>query len=121
MHAEGILLVKPDVLVLQEMTAPMLAQLRHRLPDWSVCRRREVSEHYFNVTAMRHGSERTTSFPFPTSANGRHLVTTRHSGWTILNTHPESGLGSKVRDARESQLLHISRSHELEERGQLAF
>ena len=45
-----ILLVKPDVLVLQEMTAPMLAQLRDRLPDWHVYRRREVSEHYF-VTA----------------------------------------------------------------------
>ena len=36
---------EPDVLVLQEMTAPMLAQLRLRLPHWSVCRRREVSEY----------------------------------------------------------------------------
>ena len=35
-----ILLVKHDFLVLQEMTAPMLAQLRRRLPDWRVCRRR---------------------------------------------------------------------------------
>ena len=110
---------EPDVLVLQEMTAPMLAQLRLRLPHWSVCRRREVSEYYFNVTAMRHGSERTTSHPFLTSANGRHLITTRHSGWTILNTHAESGKTSKDRDARESQLLHISRSQEWEERDQL--
>ena len=105
---DRILPVDPDVLVLQEMTAPMLAQLRHRLPDWSVCRRREVSEHYFSVAAMRHGSERTSSHPFLTSANGRHLITTRHSGWTILNTRTESGSGSKERDARESQLLHMS-------------
>ena len=48
-----VLLVEPDFLVLQEMTAPMLAQLRHRLPDWKVCRKREVLEYYFNVTVMR--------------------------------------------------------------------
>ena len=114
-----VLLVKPDVLVLQEVTAPMLTQLRRRLPEWKVCSRSEVSEYYFNVTAMRHGSERTTSHPFLTSANGRHLITTRHNGWTILNTHTESGKTSKDRDARESQLLHISRSHESEETGQL--
>ena len=67
---------------------------------------------------MRHGSERTTSFPFPASANGRHLITTRWSGWTILNTHAESGSRPVERDARESQLLHMSRSHEFEEQGQ---
>ena len=68
---------------------------------------------------MRYGSERTTSFPFPASANGRHLITTRRSGWTIWNTHAESGSRPVERDARESQLLHMSRSHELEEQGQL--
>ena len=97
----------------------MLTQLRRRLPEWKVCRRSEVSEYYFNVTVMRHGSERTTSFPFPASANGRHLITTRWSGWTILNTHAESGSRLVERDARESQLLHMSRSHECEEQGQL--
>ena len=84
-----------------------------------VFRRNEVSEYYFNVTVMRHGSERTTSFPFPASANGRHLITTRRSGWTILNTYAESGSLYVERDARESQLLHMSRSHEFEEQGQL--
>ena len=44
-----------------EVTAPMLTQLRRRLPEWKVCRRSEVSEDYFNVTVMRHGSERTMS------------------------------------------------------------
>ena len=48
-----VLVVEPDVLVLQEMTAPMLTQLRHHLPDWKVCRRSAVSEYYFNVTVMR--------------------------------------------------------------------
>ena len=114
-----VLLVEPDALVLQEMAAPMLAQLRRRLPDWKVCRKGDVSEDYFNVTVMRHGSDRTTSFPFPASANGRHLITTRRSGWAIFNTHAESGARQAERDARESQLLHMSRSHELEEHGQL--
>ena len=63
--------------------------------------------------------QRTTSFPFPASSNGRHLITTRWSGWTILNTHAESGSRPVERDARESQLLHMSRSHELEGQGQL--
>ena len=45
-----VLLVEPDVLVLQEMTVDMLTQLRDRLPGWKVCRRSAVSENYFNVT-----------------------------------------------------------------------
>ena len=88
---DRILPVEPDVLALQEMAAPMLEQLRTRFPDWKICRRRDVSECDFNVTVMRHGSERTTSSPFLSSANGRHLVTTRRSGWTIINVHAESG------------------------------
>ena len=31
-----VLLVEPDVLVLQEVTAAMLKQLRRRLPEWKV-------------------------------------------------------------------------------------
>ena len=71
---DEVLVVKPDVLLLQEMTFAMFTQLRRRLPEWKACRKREVSEDYFNVTLMRHGSERTTPFPLPASANGRHLV-----------------------------------------------
>ena len=48
-----LLLVEPDVLVLQEMTAPMLTQLRRRLPHWRACRKSDVTEYYFNVTVMR--------------------------------------------------------------------
>ena len=36
------LIAEPDVLVLQEVTAPMLMQLRRRLPEWKACRRSEV-------------------------------------------------------------------------------
>jgi len=116
---DTVLQVDPDVLALQEVTAPMLARLRARLPDWKVYRRSEVSEIYFNVTAMKRASVRTTSFPFLASANGRHLITTRLGGWTILNTHAESGSGALERDSRESQLVHMSRSHELEDQGQV--
>ena len=39
-----VLLVEPDVLVLQAVTAPMLTQPRRRLPEWKVCRNSEVME-----------------------------------------------------------------------------
>ena len=59
-----VLLVEPDVLVLQGVTAPMLMQLHRRLPEWKVCRRSEVSEYYFNVTVMRHGCRERRRFRF---------------------------------------------------------
>ena len=112
---------EPDVLALQEMTAEMLAQLRSRLPDWKICRRRDVSTDYFNITAMRRGSDRTTSFAYPESAMGRHLITTRQGVWAIMNTHAESGRHARERDAREKQLLHISRLHQTETDDQVCF
>ena len=111
---DEVLVVKPDVLLLQEITFPMFTQLRRRLPEWKVCRKREVSEDYFNVTLMRHGADRTSSLPLPASSNGRHLVITRQRGWTIWNTHAESGSQEAARDARQRQLLHMSRLHEKE-------
>ena len=50
--------------------------------------------------------------------NGRHMITMRWGGWTVVNTHAESGSGVAERDARESQLLHMSRLHE-QENGQV--
>ena len=50
---DQVLQVDPDVLAMQEVTAPMLERLRSRLPDWKVYRRSDVSEYYFNVTAMK--------------------------------------------------------------------
>ena len=112
---QHLLGVQPDVLALQEVTTDMFAQLQSDLPGWKLYRMRTVTEEYFNVIAARHGSERTTSFPFASSANGRHLITMRWRGWTVVNTHAESGSRDVERDARESQLLHMSRLHELED------
>ena len=114
-----VLLVEPDVLVLQAVTIPRLTQLRSRLPDWRFYRRSELSECYFNVTVMRHRSERTTSCSLPASANGRHLVKTRWSGWTILNAHAESGSHPVETRAREIQLDRLSVSHVFEDHDQL--
>ena len=44
---------------------------------------------------------------------------TRRDVWTILNTHAESGSHVLERDARESQMIHLSRSHEHEDGDQL--
>ena len=68
---------------------------------------------------MRHGSERTTSCPLPASAKGRHIISTRRSGWTVLNVHAESGSRPQDRDARAIQLVDLSRSYELQDQGQL--
>ena len=37
---DEVLVVKPDVLLLQEMTFAMFTQLRRRLPEWKVCRKK---------------------------------------------------------------------------------
>ena len=51
---------------------------------------------------------------------GRHLITTRQGVWAIMNTHAESGRHARERDAREKQLLHISRLHQIEADDQLS-
>ena len=105
----------PDVLALQEMTAGMLAELQKRLPEWRICRRSaEAHCAYFNITAMRCGSDRTTSFAYPKSGSRRHIVSSRQSCWAIINTHAESGGNRDQRDMREEQLAHLSRLHDSE-------
>ena len=113
----AVLLVDPppDVLVLQEVTSDMLAQIRSRLPTWKICRRSGADEDYFNVTAMRHGtSEPHRSCLFDTSRDGRHYIKVQWNRWTIWNTHAESGSLQEQRDARERQLCEMSRKHENE-------
>ena len=44
---------EPDALLLQEVTAEMYAVVRRRLATWSVYHRRQVSEDYFVVTAVK--------------------------------------------------------------------
>ena len=78
-------------------------------------RKRQHSEEYFNVTAVRLATGlagKCTSFAFPTSHNGRHSLTVRSGDWVITNTHAESGKSSTERDARTQQLRHLSRGHE---------
>ncbi len=111
-----LLVVAPDVLLLQGVTVAMYAVVRRRLAEWKVYRKHDADEDYFNVTAVKFAPERagdkTTSFAFPTSANGRHLLTVRRRGWTFVNTHAESGGGAAERDERAALLLHMSRLHD---------
>ena len=111
---DQVLVAEPNVLVLQEMTVPMFTQLRRRLPEWKASHVDTAASSfasYFNVTLMRHGSEQTTLFPLPESANGRHLVMTHQSRWTILNIQAESGSTSPDRVVRKNQLDYMSRFH----------
>ena len=119
-----VLVVEPNVLVLQEMTIPMFTQLRRRLPEWKASHDHTAASSFansFNVTLMRHGSEKTASVPLPASANGRHLVMARQSGWTIWNTQAESGSTAQDRDVRERQLHYMSRLHQLENTANFVF
>ncbi len=116
-----ILTAMPDVILLQEVTAEMHAVVRLRLaPEagWKVYRRHEITEDYFNVSAVRIAvdtvQDKTTSYAFRASDNGRHYVTVRRKGWTIVNVHAESGGRAEQRDNRCAQLLHMSRVHEQE-------
>ena len=59
------------------------------------------------------GVVKTKSRPFPSSQQGRHLLTVYAQEWSITNTHAESG-GRTVRDRdeRAAQLVQMSRQHE---------
>ena len=116
---EEVLAVSPDVLLLQEVLHEMHATLRQRLPRWKTYRRRDCPEEYFNVTAVRTAPESeadaTTCYAFPTSSNGRHVLTVRRGHWAISNLHAESGGRREERGQRCAQLQYLSRMHELEE------
>ena len=96
----------------------MYVVLRQCLPDWKIYRRRAHDFPYFIVTAVRSmavtDEERTTSYAFPDSQHGRHLLTIRRRGWVLTNVHAESGRGQMERDERAAQLLYMSRAHERE-------
>ena len=48
-----VLLAKPDVLAMQEVTLPMYKEIKRILTGWQVRRRSQRSEEYFNVTATK--------------------------------------------------------------------
>ena len=80
-----------DMILLQEVVADMYLVLQQRLPEWQIYRRRDVAEEYFNVTLVRTAQQstedRTSSYAFPSSNNGRHMLTVRRDGWTVGNVH----------------------------------
>ena len=96
--------LEPDILLFQEVVMEMYEVLLSELASWKIHRRRGASEIYFNVTAVRSppssANDKTTSFAFPTSNNGRHVLTVRRDGWAIVNVHAESGRASADRDER---------------------
>ena len=99
---------RSNVVLLQEVVAEMYAVVRRRLPDWKVHRRRPLTEEYYNVTAVRPRAFTTaggpTSYAFPDSENGRHVLTVRRDGWAISTVHTESGGRQQERDRRVAQL-----------------
>jgi len=102
---------------MQEVTMDMYAEIKLRLADWQVYKRHDQSEVYFNVTAVLWPAateDRCTSFLFPSSRNGRHILSVRRGQWVVANVHAESGPDAVARDARSDQLRYMSRSQERE-------
>ncbi len=72
----------------------MYAEIKLRLADWQVYKRHDQAEVYFNVTAVlwpAANEDRCTSFLFPSSRNGRHILSVRRGQWLVANVHAESG------------------------------
>ncbi len=113
---DAVLALELDVLALQEVTADMYAVLRRRINTWSVYRRRHVSEDYFVATAVRvapgQPEDKRTSYAFPWTQHGRHLLSVRRGRWTLVNAHAESGSRAAQRDHRAAQLQYMSRMQE---------
>ena len=112
---DEVLLRSPDVLLLQEVTMPMYAEIQRRLVNWKVYKKQAQAEEYFDVTCTNWrwgGAGRSSSYSFPSSNNGRHTLTVRTGDWAVINVHLESGPRSVDRDARAEQLLYLSRVHD---------
>ena len=48
---DEVLLSRPHILSMQEVTLPMYAEIQRRLVNWRVHKKQEQAEDYFNVTA----------------------------------------------------------------------
>jgi endonuclease/exonuclease/phosphatase family metal-dependent hydrolase len=115
---DNLLTLDPDIIALQEVTDDMHAAVKGRLGGWSIYRRRSTTENYFVVTAVRAlraaASDKCTSYAFPDSQDGRHVLVVRRGQWALANVHAESGSRARQRDAREKQMMYLSRLHEAE-------
>ena len=92
---EIIISTMPDFLLMQEVTLPMYEVIRSFLGrHWKVYKRRQQSENYFNVTAtkwLEKAGDKFSSRLFPSSKNGRHIITVRRGPWAVMNVHADSG------------------------------
>ena len=106
----------PDFLLMQEVTMPMYETIRSSLGrHWKVYKRRQQSENYFNATAtkwLEKAGDKFSSRLFPSSENGRHILTVRRGPWAVMNVHAESGPSKQSCEERVKQLLLMSQSHE---------
>ena len=89
------------------------------LRDWQVYRWQRNEEDYFLVTAIKGSSSgmgecRVVRFPGHTR-QGRHLLIVQRGPWTFINVHGESGPTAGDRDARNCQLIRMSRLDELDQ------
>ena len=95
---------------------PMYETIRSSLGrHWKVYKRRQQSENYFNVTAtkwLEKAGDKFSSRLFPSSENGRHILTVRRGPWAVMNVHAESGPSKQSCEERVKQLLLMSQSHE---------
>ena len=94
---EKVLLLAPDIKLLQEVTVNMYEALHTILSGWHLYRWREA-EAYFLVTAVKApASDRdaTTVADFKSNTRqARHLLIVRRGLWTFVNVHAESGRGA---------------------------
>ena len=111
-----LLLLSPDVIMLQEVDNEMYSVIRKRLCDWQVRRMHEAPEDHFLVTAVHAPATAIScsSYLFRGSQNGRHLLTVKVGHWILVNVHAESGGSAGERDRRVEQLQHMSRLYESE-------
>lgn len=113
-----ILLSEPQIILFQEVTSDMYSAIRQYLPPgWRVWKKRDTTEDYFVATAVQETlatqpGSKISSFSFPSSTNGRHMLSVYFGAWAIANVHLESGGHARERDARAAQLQHLSRWHE---------
>ena len=112
---DAIVLLAPDVILLQEVTVDMYEAVKTTLSGWHLYRWREA-EHYFLVTAVKAPAgdrDATTVADFRSDTRqARHLLIVRRGLWTFVNVHAESGSGARERDARALQFQRLSRQHE---------
>ena len=117
---DEVLSTRPDVVLLQEVTGPMLATVERRCAaaTWKIVKRTHADVgNYFNVTVAKKSwggtdqTGRSISFGADTDQS-RHLLFLYSREWSVTNVHAESGPTATASDKRQDQLQIMSRRHE---------